>query len=604
MANAIPYSPVPTVAPERGGTPYLRVPDSIAEASGQGLARAGEGLGRSLEGAADKLESNVLMLQNMENETWAKNADVDVMVKIGQAQSEFDQKEGQNATQALPGHMENIKQIRQEALDSAPNNMARKMLDQSIARRVGFAIVDSGHKAGTQAKVASRAAGKARVEAAQSQFDITNPETAKANLKTIESEVRSLGRDIGAAPETVDNITRKETSKAWLHGFLRAAPGNPQRAKDTFDEVKDDLDPDVRQQAEVIVNRAMTSHQTRIDADEILRKKNFDPSKGPGQLDAIQDEAKKYIERKGKDNPDYGDYLENRIRTKFNVGMEGYKDTQRGFEFTVGKFILGQDDKSRIVDIDGVAGPKAPAEVREAYQSLEPAAQRRVNNWIGRMARGESIGWTTDGLRRFSTLKGMAKDPESMEEFYNMGPEGILKENIPNAAKRELLSLQQNVKSRAMNVTMNKSMATVESMLNAAGISRTSNREAYLQFRDAFEDQITDFQGEHKKPVSPEEARKIASGLLQNMYKDQGFWTRMMHGNTPVFQAGVPSGVSDNIKDEFKTKGFPEPTEEQIQRAYAYKLYKKLYQEKQDAAPPTAPKSVKTVPVKKPAEAE
>lgn len=196
-------------------------------------------------------------------------------------------------------------------------------------------------------------------------------------------------------------------------------------------------------------------------------------------------------------------------------------------------------------------------------------------------------------------MKGMARDPESMEEFYNMGPEGILSENIPLSAKRTLLDMQQRVKTQAMNLTMNKNMAQVESMLNAAGISRSTNRDAYLQFRDAFQDQIEDMQGEHKKPISGEEARKIASGLLQNMYKDSGFFTRMFHGNTPIFQAKVPSGVEDDIKADFKAKGFPEPTEEQIQRAYAYKLYKKLYQETE-----TKPKPVKTETFKKPKESE
>src|SRR5678815_2941530 len=162
----VPYDPVPSVAPDKTPMPYLRVPGSLAEATGQGLARAGERLGSAFEQAGNRFETNALARQNLENETWAKDADVDVMVKIGQAQSEFDQLEGRNATEALPGHMERIKSIRQEALDQAPNGMARKMLDQSISRRVGFAIVDSGHKAGTQAKVASRTAAKARVETA------------------------------------------------------------------------------------------------------------------------------------------------------------------------------------------------------------------------------------------------------------------------------------------------------------------------------------------------------------------------------------------------------------------------------------------------------
>lgn len=586
---ATPVSLVPSIGPTKTQEPYLRVPSNLGEATGVNRFRAVQNFGQEIEKASNVVAQEVLQLQGLENETWAKNQDVDTMIKIGQAQSEFDQLEGENATAALPQHLERIKKIREDALQQAPNPMAKRMLDQSIARRVGFAIVDSGHKAGTQAKVANRAARTARVETARTVFDPTQPGTSKVAKETIESEVEQLGADAGLPREAIDNVKRKEVSKMYLAGIQRSYLTQPEAAKETFDKVKDSMDPNDREAAQAWVNRGMASKQTRSDVETIFQKLNFDPRKGPGQLTKLEEEGKKFIEKKGKDNPDYGHFLEGRIREKYNLGMAAHKDEQVGHEYSIGKFILGQNDKNAVVTIDGIVGPNAPKEVRDAYTALEPPAQRRINNWIAQAAKGGTVGWTTDGLRRYQQLRGMASDPESVEEFWSAGPEMILKENIPNSAKRELLNLQSSIKTKAENISLNQNMSLVEGMLTSAGLSRTQNREGYLQFRGAFEDQLRDFQGEKKTKVPPDEVRKIASRLLQGQGGFMGFF------QTKMFQQGVPTEISDKIKAEMIEKGF-QPTDEMIQRAYAYKLYKELYDKNAKGAPSPVGKTDKGPP--------
>lgn len=132
----VPFSGVPSVAPSGQPESYLRTPSGLDEAAGVGVARAMQGLGGQIEKTGDMLAQHAVAFQNLQNESAAKDADVDAMVKIGAAQSEFDRLEGDNATKALPGHMQRIKDIRQEALDGMKNPAARRMLDQSISRRV------------------------------------------------------------------------------------------------------------------------------------------------------------------------------------------------------------------------------------------------------------------------------------------------------------------------------------------------------------------------------------------------------------------------------------------------------------------------------------
>lgn len=579
-SNVVPYTPVPSAAPNAApASPYLRVPSGTQEAAGVGVASAVQGFGHQVEQASDKVSQQVLALQGLQNETLAKDGDVDVMVKIGQAQSEYDQLEGQNAADALPAHIEKIKKIRQEALDGMPNPMARRMLDQSISRRVGFAIVDSGHKAGTQMRVATKQASGARVEAAVATADPTSPNSLTLAEQTITSEIEAQGRDRGELPETVDENKRKALSKLWLTSINKAGPNNPEMAKSIFEIRKDQMDPNTREAALGTVNRYMASKQTRTDAQSILDKIGFDPTKGPGQLTAALEEAKKWTEKKGKDNPDYGFYLEERVKALVNTGMSGHRDQQTGYEYDIGKFILGQNDANKVVSIDGLIGPNAPKEIRDAYTSLDLPAQKRVLNWVAKMAKGEGNQWTPDKLRKWNQLKGMASDPESTEDFYNMGPEGILKENLPLSATRELMNLQRTVKTRAENIQLNQAMTVVDSQLTAAGISRKQDPEAYLQFRGALEDQLRDAQGETKAKVPPEQVRVMASRLLQDTAKH--WWS----SKDPVYaSSNIPEEDKTEITKALQDKGFINPTDQDIQRAYSYILYKRLYNKKNSAA--------------------
>lgn len=607
----VPYKPVPSAAPRYNPTPSvgLSVPTAAfgalsAEAKGAGAravagseeleARALQGFGKELESSGEKLGQVALQFQQLNNENWAREKDVDTMIQLGKAQSEYDSLEGQNQVDALPAHMERIKAIRQEALDSAPNEMARKLLDSNIARRVGFAIVDSGHKAGTAAKSVAKTSRAARKETAGANYDPANPNTAKADMDTVLNTIEEEGADAGVDRITIDNEKRKAWEKLQLQGIKRNSITNPELAKDIFDRTQAQMSADVREQAQALVNQGMARKQSHIDADEIVRKSGFDPRKGPGQLEPMLTEAQKYIEKKGKDNPDYGFYLEQRVKGLYVSGMSGYQDTQKGFEYTLGKFILGENDANRKVSIDAVIGPSAPKEIRDAYQGLAPESQKKVLNWIARLARGTPDVWTPDGLRKDQELRGMASDPEGAQKFMNMPVDEIIAQpGMPLAAKRSLLNLQRTVGQKVNELKVaeiNQAMSIVGFMLDGAGISKTNTPSTYYQFRGQMEDAIAATKTEGgKAKLSNDEIRKIGSNLLQKQ-PGLGGMTWGPFG-TRTFETSVPSAVRDDIIKAYNDKGVEAPTEEQIQRAYAHALYRKLYMEKQKS--PTAPKADK-----------
>lgn len=575
------------------GETVARTMGTAGQAYGD-VGRATTGLAHTLGQIGEQTAARAMEFQGLVNDTWAREKDVDVMIELGKAQSEFDQLEGQNAVNALPGHMERIKGIRQQALEDAPNQMAKKLLDAQIARRVGFAIVDSGHKAGTQARAANKQAGAARIETAVATSDPDQYGSSELAEKTIIDEIRRQGQDAGQLPETIDNNIRKVLNKKWLGDVNKVGPHDPEKAQAIFEATQGKMDPETREAALNSVNRNMASKQTRVDAAKILEEAKFDPKKGPGQLPDLLERAKKYAEKRGKDNPDYPFYIEERVKGLYHTAMNGYQDMQHGYENTIGRFILGANDGARVVSVDGLIGPKAPPEIRAAFNALEPAKQQTWLNRIRSLARGDVTLLTPAGILEEAKWRGMASDPERRAEFIGMGPGPILdSKDMPLSMKRSLVRLQETANTQAQNVQLNQAMSQLEPMLRSAGV--WDNKDARSSFRGMLEDQLRDEQGKTKGKVPPEQVRKIGSSLLQKVGQTSFFGLFNIPGTGNELFRHLPSDLADEVRKELQDKGV-NVTDTEIQRQVAYKLYKRLYEEKTKPAAPKGDKKPEASP--------
>ncbi len=439
----VPYKPVPNVAPQAPPTPSIHL-DTPGAAFGENVAQAQRGLGQAEEQAGNTLFGEALKLQQLQNESWAKDADVDVMVKIGKIKSEFDQKEGMDSINALPAYTEQIQAIRKEAIAGSPNPEARRFLDNSISRRVDFAIVDAGAQAGRQVKVAANAASDARVQTAIRTGDLSSPGGWQQTRQTIRQEVENQGRIHGALPETVENEANKQESAAFLAGLVKQAPVDPEGANKSLEQNKEWLDPKTRDAAQGIVNSSMARHQSRTDASDLLNGKEvagvkvepFDPQKGPGQLQKYLDAAKAVAEKKGKSNPDFPDALEGRVRANFAIGMAGYNDAQNGGRNSVQQYI--QDN--HIVDIDGVAGPNAPPEIRSQYNTLNASGKKGVDSLMKSIV-NKDIAYTPERQRLFNQLMGIAEHDKARFSGMDLGDVDV----GPPAKRDALLKKQRDV---------------------------------------------------------------------------------------------------------------------------------------------------------------
>lgn len=558
----VPYRPFPSVEPAVEPTPRigLSVP---SEAFGGAVGQALSGLGRTLGEVGNETERTAIQIQSLQNDTWAKDADTEAMVKIGKLDSEFKQTEGQNTVSALDSHQKAIVQVRKEALDGAPNEFAKKLLNNTLSRRVGFALIDAGNYAGTQAKVAANNASSARLKAAQETFD---PQAPALGLKTIEAEVRHQGQVHGAEEDTVSEGLNKAKSTAWLNGLTKMAPNDPEKARDIFEKVKDSLDPQVREQLQTTVNRNMAIHQTRDQADDILKDLNPADPKG---LTEYLDKAKKVAQEKGGDNPDYGDYLENRVRAKYNLAQAGYRDAQLQNKNTVEGFIMGKGPGDKIVSIDGIAGPQAPEDVRNAYIALSPDKKRSVEAFIAKESK-LATPYTPERQARYSELLGLSHtDPEKFAEL------SVLNEDLPRGKIDDLFKRQLAIKDKAQPDTdLAKYLSQARPALLAAGIGPSAADEGkaqtYLQFIGGFEQAINEWKGDHGKPPNDKEIRTITQDLLTKVVTSKGF---VWDTKERRFEVEVPQEHKDAIERAFQQIHGRAPSEDEVRSSYLRKMH-------------------------------
>ncbi len=564
----VPYKPVPNVAPQAPPTPSIHL-DTPGAAFGENVAQAQRGLGQAEEQAGNTLFGEALKLQQLQNESWAKDADVDVMIKIGKAQSEFDQLEGQNAVAALPAHMERIKAIREEAIASSPNPEARRFLDNSISRRVGFAIVDAGARAGQQVKVAQNRATEAQIQQSVKQADFTSPGGKQQTLETIKRGVEDLGRVHGDLPPTTANEVNKQQNAAFLVSLTKQAPNDPEGADKMLKDNDSWLDQNTRNAAQNIVNSNMARHQSRTDASDLLNGKEvagvkvepFDPQKGPGQLQKYLDAAKAVAEKKGKGNPDFPDALDGRVRANFAIGMAGYNDAQNGGRNSVQQYI--QDN--HIVDIDGVAGPNAPPEIRSQYNTLNASGKKGVDSLMKSIINRDTA-YTPERERLFNQLTSIAIHEPKRFSGMDLGDSDV----GPPAKRDQLLKMQRDIIKKSEDTSsFRRDLNSLTGMLKGAGLTKDSDE--YNVFAGALYHEWTQFKETNKRsPDYQKDLYPMASKLLLEQNQSHWYNPATWFGGRKGYE--VPDEHKTQIIKDFNADEGRDPSPSEIRMIYNLKL--------------------------------
>lgn len=269
----VPYSPIPPVSPEGPSIPY-RTDRGVSEtAFGANIGVAIQRLGGQVEKTADTIEQRVLGVQQLNNQSDAKDADVNAALQIGNRTNQFYSLEGKNAQDAYPQYQEDIQKIRQNTLQGL-NPAARRMADVSIARRMEFALIDAGRHTAQQDKAYADHTSDARIKLAQEDagIDPYNEDRWNHNLDVIRSEVAGKAQQKGWGDDVSRQLGDLEIARAYKSRLTGIAMRDPNAAKEFYEQHKNDIkDNAIQQDIERMLIRQQNTIGTKIRADQITQ---------------------------------------------------------------------------------------------------------------------------------------------------------------------------------------------------------------------------------------------------------------------------------------------------------------------------------------------
>ena len=186
-----PYTPV-AQAPRDDATPSFRL-ETPGAAFGGATADALSHVGKVAANVGDELYARAKALQDLKNDSEAKEADAEYMTKLGDLHAEYNSFQGKSAVDAYPGYIKKIEDERISIANRMSNEMSRKMFDGASRQTMSRTVFNGAGHAATQQKRYALGASAARVEAITSQAAQTpNDDLAfRRNTEVMVDEIRS-----------------------------------------------------------------------------------------------------------------------------------------------------------------------------------------------------------------------------------------------------------------------------------------------------------------------------------------------------------------------------------------------------------------------------
>ena len=262
----VPYTPWQENAPIATPTPMQ------SGAAGEALGRGVRSIGAALRQISDDTAEIALREQNMLNEATAKSTDVEAMVKIADLTTKYNSLEGKNAVDAYPKYVDEVKRVRDDVLAKADNPAVKRMLDQTLTTRVGYAVADGARYSAGQAKKFAESANVARIQAGQAQAILSDEEQFTSVVGGIAADARAKAQLDGLDGAATDQLVAKAVGPAWTGRIQYLAMTDPETAKAFFEKHKDKMDPLTRVQGEQIVVQRMQEVGARKTASEIISR--------------------------------------------------------------------------------------------------------------------------------------------------------------------------------------------------------------------------------------------------------------------------------------------------------------------------------------------
>lgn len=274
MVGKVPISNEPQVQPNSPPAKYLSDRNATAETFGAGIGRARQQFGAQISQLGDVLANHGIRMQEEANAAEANDLLLKADMALAEKQTAFNSLEGKNAVDALPGYMADVQKLGTDFGGSASNGAVKKQFAQNFARKQGFAVVDGGrYAAGQNKRYQSGLTLAVRSKAEQDAVAYPDSDLRGADaLDLTRQSVQQQSMQEGWSEQQTNLEIQKATSNVWEKRLAALSIKDPIRAKDLYDQNKDQIDGISRVKIEAHIEQGLISQGASRIADEVITR--------------------------------------------------------------------------------------------------------------------------------------------------------------------------------------------------------------------------------------------------------------------------------------------------------------------------------------------
>src|SRR5216684_2483303 len=582
---------VPDQTPSLGGSPDVSLGVPV-DAFGGAVGHALSGLGHDIEGASDKIWAQAMNMQNLQNETEAKSADADYMMKAGMLHAQFNAKEGNQASpEALQAHIQELQDLRVKTRGGLSNPMAQKLFDGSSLSFMGRTIFNAAGHAAQQSKVAANNASTARVQATQEAISASPADdlTFLRGKRAIESEVESQGRNSGWSPEQTEETSKHVVSDTIAKRATTLAKTDLFGAQTLYDQgVKSKAL--LPQDADKVSNTLQVQFRnqgSRIISDTVLGdRRSGDEENIPAQ-DYI-DRAMKMVDTDPRfksaaaADPLFKDFVREKITSQYNRQRAVETDADNMNVRTIGQAMMKANQEGlrpstveQLLAVDPAVGP-----VWDEI-SRNPKLQMSFLKTLEHNATAPHIAPSPENLALHHAAIDQANTGSQEQQAEFMSHDWANETKMTYAQRSQLLDLQsRKLKAGEANITadprVGRALGILDQEMFNAGITKTGSPDNYHALRGALQSELIQYQSDNKKMPKPEEILEMGKNLMRSQTIKGAGWFGF-DANTPVYQIPITDEDKAPIVKDYTAKFGKPPGDAMIERIVRAQHYKQFY---------------------------
>lgn len=555
----VPYTPYPTASPTGGGE-SISV-NTPAAAFGENIGAAVEKLGGSIEQASGEVYNRAIALQQLNNETDARNAEIDFTMKTAPIHAQFNSLQGQARANAMPGYLQSLQNLRTSTRQSLGSPESQRMFDAEAASVLNRSILSSAISSGEGLRQAAMTSENARYDLDTKQV-YTDPSSEAGFEDALRRTQTSAGKkaalmDGGWSPEREDLISKQGQSTLAFNRIIGMARTDPQKAAQLYDNYSKRGLLFGREAEQAQAKVQSFSHTVGMDklAQDIMavhREPGGDFNKS---FVDMQQEAEDQARKLYPNDPEIGTHAASALDRQYNQLRFAQRQDEQQVKQQVDTEIM-----KGVTGIDGLSPDlvkmMTPAQIK-AYPGQAAGYRQSVDRITNQAQYDRLLGVYNNDVETFMNT-----------DFYK--EPGLSKANI-----NFFLGLQRNQDARN-DPRVGKAMQLIKGanpgVLQELGVySRDRNNpDDFDRFTGTLHDALQAYQDNHGKPANEQQIMKEILPAVTARTTVKG---RIFNSQEPIFS----QPVTEEMRQAAETSAGHALDDEAVRRAVNLRQFQTLF---------------------------